>query len=44
MVARQAALIILVSALLGNMFWGYVVDRMGQRQPRNKLTSLRCYA
>ncbi|MFC5522550.1 MFS transporter [Polaromonas jejuensis] len=37
--SKQAALIILVSAL-GNVFWGYVVDRTGLRRARNKLTSL----
>lgn len=39
MAARHAAVVILVSAL-GNVFWGYVVDRMGLRQSRYKLTSL----
>lgn len=37
--AKQAAVVILVSAV-GNVFWGYVVDRLALRRPRNKLTSL----
>ena len=37
--SRQAALAILVSAM-GNVFWGYVVDRLALRRPSNKLISL----
>lgn len=37
--AKHAAVVILVSAA-GNVFWGYVVDRLALRRPRNKLTSL----
>lgn len=37
--SAQAAVVILVSAV-GNVFWGYVVDRMGLRRSRNKLISL----
>jgi len=35
----QAALVVLVGAL-GSVFWGYVVDRLAHRRPRNKLPAL----
>jgi len=37
--AKQAALVVLVGAL-GSVVWGFVVDRVTTRKPRNKLPAL----
>lgn len=37
--ARQSAVVVLLGAL-GGVFWGYVVDRLAVRRPRNKLPAL----
>jgi len=37
--SKQAALVVLVGAL-GSVLWGYVVDRLAQRQASNKLRAL----
>ncbi|RZL87607.1 MAG: MFS transporter [Variovorax sp.] len=37
--AKQAAVVVLIGAL-GSVFWGYVVDRLTLRRPRNKLLAL----
>lgn len=37
--AKEAALIVLCSAL-GNLVWGFVVDRLAMRRPRNKLIAV----
>jgi predicted MFS family arabinose efflux permease len=37
--ARHTAVVILASAA-GVLFWGFVVDRLARRKPRNKLTGL----
>jgi len=37
--AKQAAMVVLIGAL-GSVFWGYVVDRVTVRRPRNKLPAL----
>ncbi|MDM0052894.1 MFS transporter [Variovorax sp. J22R115] len=36
---KQAAMVVLVGAV-GSVFWGYVVDRLALRRPRNKLPAL----
>jgi len=37
--AKQAAVVVLIGAL-GSVVWGYVVDRLALRRPRNKLSAL----
>ncbi len=37
--AKQAAVVVLIGAL-GSVVWGYVVDRLALRRPRNKLPAL----